>query len=374
MNLSALLPLLERTLPPLSSTTLPTVLGVHEAAKAGALAALARPRAAPLVLIVARPDRAAAIAEELAAWLGSEQAVAVFPEQDTVPFQRVARDTLATEQRLELLRRLASAMPPTIVVTSGLALAQTTIAPAAFAGATETLRIGAKLSLEGFLASLHGRGYEVGPLVESPGQASRRGGIVDVYPPEGANPVRIEFLGDTIESLRSFDPATQRSLKRLAEVLVGPAREALDGAGRIAELRSALDLSGLPPELEAQCEDELDRLAAGESDAGGGFWLPFLTSSTLLDHLPQDALLVVDEPAEVRQVLAGLDDEAEEARDARTGQHRIPRHLPLPHVDHETLMSAVDARVGVQVLRWATAETPGALTTPFEAAGAFGGR
>src|SRR6266571_8939455 len=145
MNLSALLPLLERALPSLTSTPEPSpVLGVHEAAKAGALAALLRSQNQPLVVVVPRPDRASALADELADWLGNGEAVAVFPEQDLVPYQRVARDALATEQRLEVLRRLGSDSAPAIVVTSGLALAQTTIAPAAFAGATETIHAGDK--------------------------------------------------------------------------------------------------------------------------------------------------------------------------------------------------------------------------------------
>ncbi|HTE86139.1 MAG TPA: transcription-repair coupling factor, partial [Dehalococcoidia bacterium] len=132
--------------------------------------------------------------------------------------------------------------------------------------------------------------------------------------------------------------------------------------------------SELPPELEAQYEDELNRLASGDSDAGGGLWLPFLTSSTLLDHLAEDTLLVVDEPAELRQVLVDLDAEAEEARAALVEQHRIPRHLPLPHVDHATLTAAVEARAGLRLQRWATDLTADALKAPFEVAGAFGGR
>jgi transcription-repair coupling factor (superfamily II helicase) len=373
MNLSALLPLLERALPPLPSTPQAADLGVHEAAKAGALAALTRRLTDPLVVIVPRPDRAAALADELAAWLGDDQSVAVFPEQDFVPYQRMTRDTLAGEQRLEVLRRLSSTAPPAIVVTSGMALAQTTIAPAAFAGATEALRPGGRLALPQFLSSLQERGYEMGPLVESPGQASRRGGIIDVYPP-AASPVRIELLGDTIDSLRSFDPTTQRSLARMNEAQIGPAREVLDGSGRIAELRSALDFGDLPEDLQEQFEDDLDRLAAGENEAGAGFWQPFLTSATLLDHLSPESLLVIDEPAELRQVLADLDSEAQEARDALTEGRRIPRHLPLPHLDHTALMAVIEQRAGLNLQRWATNETPGASAAPFEPAGAFGGR
>jgi transcription-repair coupling factor (superfamily II helicase) len=348
-------------------------LGIHEAAKAAALAALTQTQTAPVLVVVPRPDRAAALVEELQAWLGDDAAVALFPEQDLIPFERVARDTLATEQRLEVLRRLSSDGGPKIVVTSGIALAQTTIAPAAFAGATETLKVGRKLSLQGLLTSLQKRGYELGPLVEQPGQASRRGGIVDIYPP-ASSPVRIEFMGESIESLRTFDPSSQRSLTRIEETQIGPAREAVDGTGRISELRSALDFTGVSDELESQFEEEMDRLAAGDSEAGGGFWLPFLTSASLFDHLPAASFIAIDEPAELRQTLADLDAEAEETREALTAQGRIPRNLPLPHIDHVSLLATLKERAKLNLLRWGGGDAEGALAASFEPAGAFGGR
>jgi transcription-repair coupling factor (superfamily II helicase) len=373
MDLSALLPLVESALPPLPSTPRATDLGIHEAAKAATLAALAQSQTAPVLVVVPRPDRAASLVDELQAWLGDEALVDLFPEQDLIPYERVAGDTFATEQRLEVLRRLKSPAAPRVVVTSGIALAQTTIAPAAFAGATETLTPGKKLSLQPFLASLQERGYEMGPLVEQPGQASRRGGIVDVYPP-ASRPVRIELLGETIDSLRSFDPATQRSLTRMDEVQIGPAREAVDGAGQIADLRSNIDLSGLSRELQSQFEEELERLEEGDSEAGSGFWLPFLTSSTLLEHLPAESLVVVDEPAELRQALADMDAEAAETREVLTDQGRIPRNLPLPHIDHVSLLTALEEKTRINLLRWGAGNAEGTLTAPFEAAGAFGGR
>jgi transcription-repair coupling factor (superfamily II helicase) len=374
MNLAALLPLIERALPEIPSSPNLTSLGIPEPAKAGALAGLARLRTGVLVVIVPRSDRAAVLAEELTAWLGSDDQVTVFPEQDTVSYQHVARDVRATEQRLEVLRRLASDAPPKIIVASSQALAQGTIAPVAFAGATETLRSGDRLPMERFVSSIQERGYTFEPLVESPGEASRRGGIIDIFPPAAERPVRIELLGDTIDSLRSFDPVTQRSLGGLREVQIGPAQEVLSPNGRLAELTSALDLTGLPSDIAAQFQDEFERLGEGDLEAGGGFWLPFLTSATLIDHLPDDAVLVVDEPGELEQALAHLDQEAEEAREVLVERGRIPRNMPLPHIDHNTLMAAIDARAGLALRRWTTEQTRDVLATPFDVAGAFGGR
>ncbi len=373
MNLSALLPLVERALPNFSESSVPSSLTIAEAAKPAALAALSRARTT-LLLLLARPDQAAAFADELAAWLGDAGAVALFPEQDTVPYQRAAHDTRATEERLEVLRALHTAHPPAIVVTSAVALAQTTIDAGALSGATQTLRVGLRLPLPHFVESLQERGYTIEPLVESPGQVSRRGGIVDLYPPGAVRPVRVEFLGDSIESLRSFDAQTQRSIGPLEEVQVVPAREALAAGARVAELRSALDVSALAREQVAELEDELDRVAAGETEAGAGFWLPFLTSATLLDHLPAQTCVVVDEPPEVQQALAELDQQAAESRAALEERGRIPRHLPLPHLHHETLWAQIDACMGVRLRRWSGNQATGGAAAPFDAAGAFGGR
>ena len=373
MNLSALLPLVERVVPTLLDPTPAPSLAVADAAKASTLAALSRARSCVLV-VVTRADQATALADELTDWLGDAALVALFPEQDAVPYQRAEHDARATELRLEVLRALHSASPPAIVVASALALAQTTIAVGALVGATQSLRAGVRLALAPFVESLQERGYEIAPLVEAPGQASRRGGIVDLYPPGATWPARLEFLGDTVDSLRSFDPQTQRSIGPLDAVQVLPAREALAVAPRLAEIRSALDVSSLTQEQVVEVQDDLDRVAAGESEAGSGFWLPFLTSATLLDHLPAHACVVVDEPAEVQQSLVELDLQAIESRSALEERGRIPRHLPLPHVDHDTLWAAIDARTVVRLRRWAGEQAPGASATPFEAAGAFGGR
>src|SRR3972149_4914339 len=77
---------------------------------------------------------------------------------------------------------------------------------------------GQSLEMEAFLARLSQLGYALEPLVQEPGQASRRGGIIDVFPPTAELPVRIEFLGRSVESLRWFDPETQRSARPCAEL------------------------------------------------------------------------------------------------------------------------------------------------------------
>ena len=85
-----------------------------------------------------------------------------------------------------------------------------------------------------------GLGYTARPLVETPGQFSRRGGIVDIWPPNLRRPLRIELFGDEIDSLRTFDPSTQRTLARVEQAWIGPASEALPRLGEPAAERLQL--------------------------------------------------------------------------------------------------------------------------------------
>lgn len=376
MNLSPLLALIQRAIAPTWDSQMPDTLGVPDGAKAPVVAALASAQPAvsqhPFLVVVARPDRAAELAEELAAWTGEAEAIALFPELDSIPYERAAGDGQVSERRLGVLERLAT-RPPLITVASSLALAQTTIAPASLQTSAETLRAGDSVSPPALLGRLNAQGYQIVPLVDASGQVALRGGIIDVYPAATSDPVRIEFFGDTVESLRRFDPQTQRSLAPFDEVVIGPAQETLAVAGRIAELRSALDFSAMEPDRAAVLQEELDAIAGGRAQ-GSGFWLPFLTSATLLDHLPEGTLVVVDEPAEVEQALAELDKQAIEARESLLSEGRVPEGMPLPHVERERLSAAIAAHTPLRLRRWSGEAASGSEGLPFGPAGAFGGR
>src|SRR5207253_6273304 len=118
-----------------------------------------------------------------------------------------------------------------IVVCSARALTQPVMPPQELSAALYTLQVGHEVDLTLMLEHLFKLGYEPVAEVEEPGQFSHRGGIVDLFPPTLPRPVRVEFFGDEIESLRTFDPETQRSLNPVATCVVTPAREALPTRG-----------------------------------------------------------------------------------------------------------------------------------------------
>ena len=122
-----------------------------------------------------------------------------------------------------------------VIVTSVAALIQRTVAYETFTLACDILKVGQRVQTDALLQSWIDIGYTPEAAVEVPGTLSRRGGILDVYPPNQAWPARIELLGDSIESIRLFDPATQRSQELVDALQIIPAREMLpllaDGPG-----------------------------------------------------------------------------------------------------------------------------------------------
>ena len=280
----------------------PTVLGVTDGAKAAVVATFARGAHAPTLVLVPKPPQALDLAEELAAWLGGALPVLPFPERDALPYERLVPDPEALRDRLRALQALGAGRPG-VVVASGVALAQRTLSCQASDRTVVELKVEDRATPEALLASLLRLGYQTAPLVDLPGAAARRGGIVDVFPATDEGPVRIEFLGDRIETIRRFELESQRSGELLDSIAIGPAREVTDLPAAIGTLAAQLDLGRCAPEVRERFEEELARLQAGDAIPEERFYVPFLASGSLLEHLPEAGLLIVDEPADLAQAL-----------------------------------------------------------------------
>ena len=156
--------------------------------------------------------------------LMGERSVFLFPAYDTVPYEKRRPHSLVVEERLRTFDALFSGKPG-VVVADLRALLLKTIPPAYFRQQTLDIKVGEELDREMLLQWLLDRGFESIPMIDGVGQYSVRGGIVDVFPYMTDYPVRMEFFGDTVESLRLFDVFTQRSLERVPSVRLIPMRE-----------------------------------------------------------------------------------------------------------------------------------------------------
>jgi transcription-repair coupling factor (superfamily II helicase) len=355
------------------------ILGVPDAAKPATIAALARNATTPTLVVVPKPPQAQALVEELQTWLGAALPVLPFPERDALPYERILPDPEALRDRLAAIEALRGGRP-CVIVASGLALAQRTLGDDVPAPAQ--LRVGERATPDALIAGLLRLGYRTTPLVDQPGDVARRGGIVDVFPATDSAPLRIEYLGDRIESLRRFELETQRSSERLDAIVIGPASEVIDLPSAIAALAERLDLASCAPEPRERYQEELDRLQHGESIAGEAFYLPFLASGSLLDHVAGDALLVIDELADLTKALEEHDTQVDEVRADLETRGELPAGLPSPHIPSADLLDLLARRPRLSLSRWALAaaqDAPAAAATavarlPFAAADAYGGR
>ena len=143
-------------------------------------------------------------------------------------------------QRIACLYSLLTRPGAVLLVTSLAALIAPVIPKGVLSGNVDYLARGEELEREKLLSALTRWGYFPTPLVEEPGDLSLRGGVVDLFPPLYARPIRIEFFGDLVESLREFNPATQRSVRDLEELYLLPISEVIWDPDRIRLARERL--------------------------------------------------------------------------------------------------------------------------------------
>jgi transcription-repair coupling factor (superfamily II helicase) len=298
-----------------------------------------------VLVIAAKPDRAQALYDSLRAYgLAAPDRLLRFPEPAALFYERAPWPREVVAERLQVLTRLttdhgqqtanpASASP--VIVASARALMFRTLPPRAFRLGTRAVKRGQPINLDQLLEAWVGFGYESVSTVLSPGEFSRRGGIVDVFPPALARPLRIEFFGDEIESLRAFEPASQRSLDTLEQAPITPATELLPKNGPLAaEKIKTWDTSNLPDDLETQYEKDRKGLLAGVPFRGIEFYLPLLHSdaAALLDYLPRNAVIVLDDDDEIGDHWSELEEQAVDLRRSGEEDGTLPPNFPLPYL------------------------------------------
>jgi len=264
-----------------------------------------------VVLVAATEDRARRWRAELAGWLGDDSVLS-FPERETMPYELGAPSVTAVHTRLLTLASLASGRP-VAVVTSVRALLQHTITPEQLAERSRTIAVGDRVPWQQTARWLLALGYESVPEVNEPGTFSRRGGIIDVYPAASERPVRIELFGDDVETLRGFDPVTQRSQEGLQNIAILPPREfTLEQGPELAERLAAAGWDGLGEHEElAPYASVVEPLRELRFVPGTDMFAQALgATASLLDHTAEDGTSVVFEDS----VELGLQWDAHEAQ------------------------------------------------------------
>jgi transcription-repair coupling factor (superfamily II helicase) len=287
--------------------------GLRGAARAAAVAHLARAHGdRPLLVLVATAKHGDVFFEDLRSVLGEVPdagRLRLFPRHDTQPYERFSPQPFLVAQRMEVLYRwLASPTDPSgatrgvdpapIVVAPWTALAPRVPSREFVRSKTVHLEVGQLLDRDALVETLLAAGYSRMPLVEERGELAVRGGILDLFPPHRSTPVRIELLGDEVESIREFDPASQRSQSPLGGVVAPPPRELIPDRSLVIDRSDAIRTKAAEQKVERSTVDALiDTLLRGSLPPGAEAIAPLLSREmeTVLDFLPDDTLVIVDD-------------------------------------------------------------------------------
>src|SRR5438132_3366270 len=304
-------------------------------ARAYAWAALVATQGRTVLVVAPSEDRARRWRAELSGWLGEDRVVA-FPERESLPYEAGSPSSTAVHQRLLALWRLRDGEPLAVVASLRAAM-QWTVPADSLAERGRALTVGTTLPWQKTAAWLLSLGYEPVPEVSEPGTFSRRGGIIDVYPASATEPARIELFGDDIESIRSFDPVTQRSQATLEELVVLPAREiSVERGPEIAERLATWD--GLGEDL-ADYTQALEGLRQGQYAPGVDAFAPLLgATSSLIAHLPADRSTVVfEDSVELALAWDAYEAMADERREELREDGLPVTAFPAPYVPRTQL-------------------------------------
>jgi transcription-repair coupling factor (superfamily II helicase) len=281
---------------------------ILDAAKPYLIAALHEELSLPIMVLTAQPETARKLHEQLRIWCSPSAGLHRLPELDFLPYER-SQPSAVSYQMIERLRALAALAlhqgsdEAPLIVTSALAVMSKTVPQGDYVAACHVLKPGTATEPLELLRRWQGIGYEMEDVVEVPGQMSRRGGIIDVFPPSSQSPVRIEFSGNQIESMRCFDPESQRSTSPISSLLVTPARELMQNIDR-----------------------------------------PEVVTGSVLEYLGSDALLILDDPEGIELAVTRLNEETQELRAAKMESGELPEELPSPYLTWEELQSRIEEK------------------------------
>jgi transcription-repair coupling factor (superfamily II helicase) len=303
-------------------------LALPRAARLPVLAALHRKLDVPVLLITDRTDRALTLLEELALW-APEAPRLYFPEPNPLFYEEAPWGVTTRRDRLLALTSLASqqipgedkpAIAPIIVVPARAAMTRT-LPRRDFLKVTSAIKPGMITQPNELVREWVSLGYENVNTVIAPGQFARRGGILDIWPPATPQPTRIEFFGDEIDILRHFDPTSQRTTGTHERLLITPAREYI-----------ASPIPSLEENQEPLSENDLSE-----------FHIPLLhtTSASILDYLPPQALVLVDNCEILSDTIQDIEEQAISLRQDSIEDGSLSEDFPIPYLTWDQIQDSL---------------------------------
>lgn len=341
--------------------------GVPPAAHSFILSSLRQQSFCNLLVVVADEDRADLLVQEVRQWTGQvpDDAAGVhfFAKPDARAFERIPWTGQTRQSRLTALAALLQSEKSSCMVISSVpALMQKTLPPIYLAESLHSYLVGDTYQMSQITRSWVEAGYTAKANVESAGTFARRGSILDIWPANLLYPVRFDFLGDEIETLRSFDPQSQRSSETFSSVRIGPASEALSRQGPELLKRvgindaSPLEMLEMEPHLRGPLQDpelqlflqqdiaeEVEKLSRQISFPEIEWYLPYLYEDTgcLLDYLGKDGVLLLDDGADCEQAMKAVERKSMELQTELLRSGDLPRQFASGFYSYDEIMERI---------------------------------
>jgi transcription-repair coupling factor (superfamily II helicase) len=325
-----------------------TCTGATGAAAAYLASQLSAGLGRPLLLVVDSHKTAERYLDDLGLFFGAASAAEVFPAYNVSPFKFASYHNQTAAQRIAGLYRLSSGEAPPVTIAPIGALLQRVIPRNVLTDFAELVMEGETCDRDRLIESLSAGGYVHAALVEEPGDFCVRGGIVDVFPPLFNEPLRIEFFGDMVETIRVFSAATQRKIRSIGEAVILPAREAvLPEDARleiIRRVRAHAAAIGLPVSRLRSIVDGIKHQGVFPG-AEGLLPLIYARLDTVFDYLPSSTQIVV---AGTESVLKFAQDFIQRARESYREATAVGRLCVSPD---QIYLSAEQAFERLETLR-----------------------
>ncbi len=372
MNLAHILPDLlqnpsaKRLLKRVSNGDTAVVDDLPYAARPAMIAAVAAQLDRSILVVSSRGDRSDVLSSAVAEFLDGHRSVVHWPAPAALPYERLPRDSDQSANYISALLEIDSLPNESITFVSAASITHAVLSPSDLKTHLRQIRTGQIVRQAELFTWAASVGYEPVTIVQRVGEVARRGGIIDIYSPGSAGPTRLDFFGDEIDSIRLFDSNSQRSLERIDSLVLLPAIELpVWDLPLAARAFRQLDLSPLRFEVREELARTLERAGDGAIPTELDLFAPFLLEqpTTILDHLPENALIVFDDPGSIALAGSQRDEHARDHYQAAVNSRELPQGLPDPYIAFADVFDGLNER---QTLSFGGAEEKGRDTVAFK--------
>lgn len=331
--------------------------GLSSSAKALFIASLYKQNSRPLVFLTYSAEQSERLAEDLPHYGIPKDQILYYPPSDAFIYEETAPDFRVVGERLQTLLSLTKNKRGIVISPINAALRRTMTAET-LSSSLVAVKVGDEIDIDELVKKLVMLGYDSTDVVDSHGEYARRGGLIDIFPSNEDDPIRIEFFGDEIESIRHFQTATQRSIDKIPELTILPSREVVlttESARKAAdkirkEVKAQLDKfakngDGSSAErVREKLEDALQSLDNASYFDDIEFYLPYFhpEPTSLFDYLLPGSLILLDEPTQLKAHWEQLEAQMVERLINRAGRGLVLASQQHQHVPFDsTLKRAV---------------------------------